>query len=117
MYFPLHAALLQSAIASARGASGDAVRHARAAVIAEDRLASDDPPVWLVPARHALGAALLHAGRAAEARAVYRADLRRHPHNCFALAGVAAADRKLRASNVSVDPSARVTARVSHCPE
>lgn len=46
--------LLQSAIAGERN---DAVRYARAAVRAEDRLAADDPPVWVVPARHALAVA------------------------------------------------------------
>ena len=109
--------LLESAIASARGMQSDAVRHARAAVVAEDRLARDDPPVWVVPARHALGAALLHAGRAAEARAVYRADLQRYPQNCVALGGLAAAERKLRSSRVRVQPSAPTSAQISHCPE
>ena len=45
---------LQSAIATARQMHGDAVRFARAAVAAEDRLAADDPPVWpLACAPHA----------------------------------------------------------------
>lgn len=107
--------LLQSAIA--RDTPSDAVRYARAAVAAEDRLATDDPPVWVVPARHALGAALLRAGRAAEARAVYRADLQRYPKNCVALAGLAAAERKLRSSRVPARPSAPTPAQISHCPE
>ena len=109
--------LLQSAIAAARDTPSDAVRYARAAVAAEDRLATDDPPVWVVPARHALGAALLRAGRAAEARAVYRVDLQRYPQNCVALAGLAAAERKLRSSRVPVQPAAQTSAQISHCPE
>lgn len=102
--------LLQSAIATARGQLGNAVRHARAAVLAEDRLNTDDPPVWVVPARHALGAALMRAGRAAEAERVYRADLQRFPQNAVALAGLAAAERKLRSSRVSFLPPAQMLA-------
>lgn len=109
--------LLQSAIATARDMNSEAVRYARAAVAAEDRLATDDPPVWVVPARHALGMALLQAARPAEARAVYRADLQRHPQNCIALAGLAAAERKLRSSRVPIQPSAPLSAHFSHCPK
>lgn len=86
---------LQSAIAAMRAGS-DAIRHARAAVRAEDRLAADDPPVWLLPSRHLLGAALLKAGSPAEAAAVYRADLLRHPNNPVALSGLATAERRLQ---------------------
>ncbi len=96
--------LLQSAIAAARRANSDAIRYARAAVRAEDRLATDDPPVWSVPARHALGAALLSSGSAtlaAEAAAVYRADLRRYPHNAVSLNGLADAERRTRPPPIS----------------
>lgn len=102
--------LLQSAIAGARTASNDATGYARAAVAAEDRLAADDPPVWLVPSRHALGAALLSAGspaQATEAVAVYRADLRQYPHNAVALNGLAVAERRLRRPLISSALSAR----------
>lgn len=99
--------LLQSVIAGARAANDDAIRYARAAVLAEDRLAADDPPIWLVPARHALGAALLNAGsvaQAKEAAAVYRADLQRHPNNVVALAGLADAERRLQRPLISSSP-------------
>ena len=109
-------ALLQSAIASARGAHSDAVRDARAAVIAEDRLESDDPPAWPLPARHVLAAALLHAGRAHEAARTYRADLDRYPDNCIARIGLAAAERK-RSSTVSLQPPARSAAPPPQCFE
>ena len=105
---------LQSAIAAARNRHAEAVRLARAAVAAEDRLEGDDPPVWPLPARHTLGDALLRAGNAAEARKVFSADLRRYPHNCTALAGLAAATRKQRSS---FDASAQTPAPRSHCPE
>ena len=41
------------------------------------------------PTRHALGALLLEQGRWQEAEAVFRADLKRHPKNPWALHGLA----------------------------
>ena len=52
---------------------------------AEDALAYGEPPDWLLPARHPLAAALLDAGRAAEAERVAREDLLRYPENGWAL--------------------------------
>jgi tetratricopeptide (TPR) repeat protein len=63
----------------------------RKAVEAEDRLAYDEPPDWVLPARHWLGAELLAAGRPADAEAVYRDDLARHPENGWSLLGLAQA--------------------------
>ena len=57
----------------------------REAVTLEDQLRYIEPPDWIVPVRHALGATLMDAGRFAEAEQVYRADLKRHPHNGWAL--------------------------------
>jgi len=54
----------------------------------EENLAYDEPPGWMQPVRHALGALLLADGKAAEAEAVYRADLQRHPHNPWSLLGL-----------------------------
>jgi TolA-binding protein len=42
-----------------------------------------------VPVRHELGALLLKMGKPADAEAVYRADLVRHPRNGWALFGLA----------------------------
>ena len=58
------------------------------AVEAEDALVYDEPPDWILPVRHALGAALLVAGRAKEAEAVYREDLSRLPKNGWSLYGL-----------------------------
>jgi hypothetical protein len=51
------------------------------AVAAEDTLKYDEPPAWLIPVRHSPGAALVSAGRFAEAEPVYRDDLARLPEN------------------------------------
>ena len=59
------------------------------AVAVEDALAHDEPHLWLAPTRHALGAALLDAGRAGEAERVYLQDLRHYPDNGWSLVGFA----------------------------
>ena len=61
----------------------------RNGVAKEDKLRYDEPPDWIQPARHALGAALMVAGKPAEAEAAYREDLRRWPDNGWALYGLA----------------------------
>lgn len=60
----------------------------RHAVEMEDALHYDEPPGWLIPVRHALGAALMNASRPAEAEEVYRDDLQRLPDNGWALRGL-----------------------------
>jgi tetratricopeptide (TPR) repeat protein len=63
----------------------------REAAAREDRLRYDEPPDWIMPVRHALGAALLQAGRFAEAEAVFREDLARLPENGWGLYGLSRA--------------------------
>jgi len=63
----------------------------RKAVAAEDKLRYNEPPDWIQPARHALGAALTAAGRHAEAEKAFREDLRRAPANGWALYGLSRA--------------------------
>jgi tetratricopeptide (TPR) repeat protein len=65
----------------------------RQAVRREDRLRYDEPPDWILPVRHALGAALLQHGRLAEAEQVYRDDLARLPGNGWSLFGLGRALR------------------------
>jgi len=61
----------------------------REAVKGDDALHYDEPPPWILPARHSLGAALMQAGRYAEAEQVYRDDLRHLPDNGWSLFGLA----------------------------
>lgn len=72
-----------------------AVRHLSAAVAIEDTLQYMEPPDWVQPVRHALGAILLESGRAAEAAEVYREDLRRWPENGWSLYGLASCEKAL----------------------
>jgi predicted Zn-dependent protease len=63
----------------------------REAAAREDELRYDEPPDWIQPVRHALGAALLQAGRFAEAETVFREDLARLPENGWGLYGLSRA--------------------------
>ena len=78
-------------LAASEHHDADAVQLLQQAVAAEDALAYNEPADWYFPARHLLGAQLLIAGRAAEAERVYREDLKRNPHNGWALHGLTAA--------------------------
>jgi len=81
-------------IAAAEGRKADAVTLLTEAVAIEDALVYDEPHLWLAPTRHALGAALLAAGRYDDAQRVYREDLRHYPANGWSLAGLAEAMRR-----------------------
>ena len=65
-----------------------AIASLRQAVKVEDALLYDEPPDWIQPVRHTLGAVLLRAGQPAEAEQVYREDLQRYPGNGWALMGL-----------------------------
>jgi tetratricopeptide (TPR) repeat protein len=80
--------ILEGEIAFRQGRIDDSVAALTQAVNAEDALRYMEPPDWLQPARHSLGAILLAADRPAEAEQVYRADLKHWPENGWALYGL-----------------------------
>jgi tetratricopeptide (TPR) repeat protein len=80
--------VLDARIAEAKGDPAAAIASWRKAVEAEDRLAYDEPPGWYYPTRESLGAAFLRSGQAAEAEAIFRADLDIHPRNGRSLFGL-----------------------------
>lgn len=94
---------LSGEIAVRRGEVDAAITHFEEAVKIEDAGLYFEPPKWYYPVRHSLGAALLKAGRSAEAETVYREDLRRFPENGWALFGLAQA---LRAQGKKDDATA-----------
>jgi tetratricopeptide (TPR) repeat protein len=61
----------------------------REAVKLEDALRYDEPPPWILPARHSLGATLMAERRYPDAEQVYREDLKRLPENGWSLYGLA----------------------------
>lgn len=71
----------------AESAAG-AVPHWQRAVALQDALVYDEPPGWYYPVRESLGAALVRAGRPAEAESVFREGLRRSPRNGRILFGL-----------------------------
>ena len=86
-----------------------AVTALRAALALEDSLSYDEPEPWPIPVRHVLGAVLLEANRAAEAEAAYREDLRVHPGNGWALAGL---EQALRAQSKPTEAVTREKEKV-----
>jgi tetratricopeptide (TPR) repeat protein len=70
----------------------------REAIKLEDTLHYDEPPGWLIPVRHSLGATLMRNSRYAEAEQVYREDLKKLPDNGWSLYGLA---QSLRAQKKS----------------
>ena len=71
--------MLAGEILYRQGRTDDAITRLREAVFNEDALQYCEPPEWILPPRHVLGATLLDAGRYAEAEAVYRQDLATSP--------------------------------------
>lgn len=69
-----------------------AIMHLQKAVEAEDELGfGGEPPEFLQPIRHTLGAVLIKAGRFAEAEQVYLEDLAEFPGNGWSLYGLSRA--------------------------
>lgn len=81
-------AVLAGEIAAARGQYDTAIASLSQAVRLEDNLVYTEPAEWHYPARLALGAILLDAGRPGEAESVYWDDLQRNPGNGWALHGL-----------------------------
>jgi tetratricopeptide (TPR) repeat protein len=103
----LAAHMVEGEILLREGASEKGLAELRAAVAAEDALKYDEPPGWLIPMRHSLGASLVAAKRYAEAEQVYRADLVRLPEDGWALFGLS---QSLHAQDKHAE-AARATAR------
>ncbi|MGH7971052.1 MAG: hypothetical protein ACREIC_20210, partial [Limisphaerales bacterium] len=70
------------------GKTDSGIARLREAIQAEDELRYDEPPGWLIPVRHSLGATLMRLRRYAEAEQVYRDDLARLPNNGWSLFGL-----------------------------
>ena len=79
----------------------------REGVKREDALRYDEPPDWIQPVRHPLGAALLQAGRFAEAESVFREDLAKLPDNGWGLYGLGRALRLQKKNKEAAEVEAR----------
>ncbi len=97
----VHVASGELAVAEKRW--DDAVRELQMAVDMQDAQRYYEPAPWHYPVRQSLGAALLAAGRAKDAEAVYLEDLRRNPENGWSLFGLT---KSLEAQNRPVEAAA-----------
>src|SRR5437764_433076 len=86
--------MVEGEILIAEGKIDSGIEQLRAAIQKEDALKYDEPPGWLIPVRHSLGAVLMKQQRFAEAQQVYRDDLARLPENGWSLLGLAESLRK-----------------------
>jgi len=100
--------MLAGEIAVREGKITEGLAKLQEAVKAEDALRYDEPPGWILPVRHALGATLMQRGRFAEAERVYRDDLARLPDNGWSLFGLA---RSLRLQKKNEAEAADLEAR------
>ncbi|HSO23348.1 MAG TPA: hypothetical protein VLT81_10585, partial [Chondromyces sp.] len=73
--------LVEGEILYREGAEEAGIAALYEAAALEDELNYDEPPDWIQPIRHALGATLMQEGRYADAEKVYREDLERLPDN------------------------------------
>lgn len=85
---PIARAMIEGELLFREGRREEAFAKLREGVAAEDRLVYDEPPGWMLPVRHALGALMMSDGRYAECEAVYREDLARNRENMWALTGL-----------------------------
>ncbi|MEH1934102.1 MAG: hypothetical protein V7L14_10305 [Nostoc sp.] len=82
--------VLDAKIAKEKHDYESAIQLLEKAVIAEDTLDYVEPPDWYFPTRESLGAVLLAKGDYREAEKVFRADLKKYPHNGRSLFGLQA---------------------------
>jgi tetratricopeptide (TPR) repeat protein len=94
------APMVEGEILIAEGRVDRGIEQLRTAIQKEDSLKYDEPPGWMIPVRHSLGAILMKQQRFAEAEQVYRDDLARLPENGWSLLGLT---ESLRKQNKNVD--------------
>ncbi|GJM18059.1 MAG: hypothetical protein DHS20C14_02720 [Phycisphaeraceae bacterium] len=85
---PIARRMLEGELAYREGRLGDAWAALGEAIEYEDRLVYDEPPAWMIPVRHSMGALLLEAGEPERAEALYREDQVDHPGNGWSLLGL-----------------------------
>jgi tetratricopeptide (TPR) repeat protein len=102
------APMVNGEILAEEGRIDSGIEELRTAIQKEDTLKYDEPPAWLIPVRHSLGAVLMKQQRFAEAEQVYREDLARLPENGWSLLGLA---QSLRSQNKNADEVSETQAK------
>jgi len=81
--------LVLARVAQGKGDKPAAIASFRQAAALQDGLPYTEPPYWYYPIRQSLAAALLQAGRYAEAKQQFELALRRAPSNGWSYYGLA----------------------------
>ena len=87
-FLALASATLDAQLAWAQGDKDKSIADWRRAVTLERAIQYDEPPAWHYPIRQSLGAALLRAGKAAEAETAFREALAKKPRDGRLLFGL-----------------------------
>ncbi|MFT5315254.1 MAG: tetratricopeptide (TPR) repeat protein [Candidatus Krumholzibacteriia bacterium] len=85
---PIARAMIQGELLFRKGEREKAYAIMREGIEYEDTLVYDEPPAWMLPVRHALGALMMSDGKYAEAEKLYREDLKKNRNNGWALTGL-----------------------------
>ena len=86
--------VLKGELAFRAGRRDEGIALLREGVAREDKLRYDEPPDWIQPVRHPLGAALLAAGDLDGAEMAFRESLARTPNNGWSLYGLSEVYKK-----------------------
>jgi len=85
---PIARAMMRGELLYREGKKEEAFAILREGVAQEDTLVYDEPPAWMLPVRHALGALLVESGGFVEAEKLYLEDLEKNRGNGWALVGL-----------------------------
>jgi Tfp pilus assembly protein PilF len=87
--FRIARTLILARVAQAKGDNRAAIARFEQAAALQDALAYTEPPYWYYPIRQSLAAAMLQAGRYAEAERQFQRALSRAPSNGWSYYGLA----------------------------
>lgn len=107
---PIARSMIKGELLFREGEHDKAFAILREGIAAEDRLIYNEPPGWMLPVRHALGALLMSKEQYAEAEAVYREDLKRNRNNGWALLGL---QKALMAQNKNAAESFAISGKLA----
>jgi tetratricopeptide (TPR) repeat protein len=85
--------VLEGRIAQAQNDTARTIKEFETAVSIQDSLGYMEPPYWYYPVRQSLGAALLAAGKPAEAEQAFKKSLEQFPNNSWSLYGLVQAQQ------------------------
>jgi len=100
---PIARAMIQGELLFREGKRDESYAVLRRGIEAEDALIYDEPPGWMLPVRHALGALLMADGKFEEAQQIYHEDLARNRNNGWGLIGL---QQSLRAQDKTDEANA-----------